>query len=111
MARTSPDPCMFCDAGDCPTHSAPKKLKVTKKLKTVQLPEQNQSQAVLAMQADTAQADLDEQEMIRAIRILAPIISLGDLRRNVEMIGVDLVNQITKERVAKWKLERGTHAG
>jgi len=105
MAKKQPDVCMFCEVGECSVHQVKPKKNYTK-INTVFIPDdteviQAKTKAALAMDTADTETSENQEDMIRALRILAPIIHTKELQRNVSLFGPKLVNDILKIR--KWK--------
>lgn len=107
-ARVRPDNCMFCDMGECPTHTPKTKTArkvLPRKIVTVQLPAgaevETPSRAVLARRAQfkTDEGDLDAFN--RAVRALVPILADEELIKWRDTIGPELVDR--QLRVNKWR--------
>lgn len=107
-ARVRPDDCMFCDMGECPTHTPKAKTArkvLPRKIVTVQLPAgaeaETPSHAVLARRAQLKADEGDQDVFIRAVKVLVPILADEELIKWRDMIGPELVDM--QLRVNKWR--------
>lgn len=107
MARKASDDCMFCDTGDCPTHSPKptvKKLRAPVVPKPTPQPvkaEAVPSKTAAALQSRLAHNADDQLVVDAAIRALAPILADGELIKYRKILGSDV-----RLRISKWRQGR-----
>lgn len=107
MARKASDDCMFCDTGDCPSHSPKptvKKLRAPAVPKPAPQPvkaEAVPSKTAAALQARLSTNAETQPVMDAAIRALAPILADGELIKYRKILGSDV-----RLRISRWRQGR-----